>query len=479
MKLYREEGVNPLGGCLPLLLQMPFFFAFYHALINLGSGEMAHPAFQESFLWVENLSQPDVLGPELTGLGFPVPFLLPLLAGGTQWVQQRMMTTPSGDPQQRLQQQMMMFMPLMIIVIGVNFGAGLALYWVVQNVFGIVQQYFITGWGALLPNKSGADTGSGPGTGTSTAGAVSRNAGADGPAAPTEARSLLDWDWRAGLRRLLGTAEPEVAENRDGPSERSQERRRSSRRRGGRAGAWKALMKRLARCVKRCSERCRSWAKRENEVDVTVVSRGSPPQLLAFGAEPAQVRVAVKAVTMETPEPAPEAEQPAVPPAGDSEVDAADAADADLQGTRDAEFAQMMLAELLNRMGLVLDIQVRSIDPVTLNAVGPGVAELIGRRGTTLHALQFVLSLMVNNQLERRIRLVVDADGYRQRREGLLESMAERLAQRVRVTRQQMVLEPMPPNERRIVHLVLVDDPDVTTESEGTGDNRRVVIKPR
>lgn len=211
--------------------------------------------------------------------------------------------------------------------------------------------------------------------------------------------------------------------------------------------------------------------KAEDEVDVTVVSRGSPPQILAFGAEPAQVRVTVKP---ETPEPAPE--EPALPPVDDEE-DAV--ADADLQGTRDAEFAQLMLAELLDRMGLTLDIQVRSIDPVTLNAVGPGVAELIGRRGTTLRALQFVLSMMVNKQLERRIRLVVDADGYRQRRESLLESMAERLAQRVRVTGQQMILEPMPPDERRIVHLALVDDPEVTTESEGAGDDRRVVIKPR
>ena len=221
--------------------------------------------------------------------------------------------------------------------------------------------------------------------------------------------------------------------------------------------------------------------KAEDEVDVTVVSRGSPPQILAFGAEPAQVRVAVKEVKTEIPEPAPEAEQPAPPPLPPVLADDAEeaAADADLQGTRDAEFAQMMLAELLKRMGLTLDIQVRSIDPVTLNAVGPGVAELIGRRGTTLRALQFVLGMMVNKQLERRIRLVVDADGYRQRRESLLEGMAERLAQRVRVTRQQMALEPMPPNERRIVHLALVDDPEVTTESEGAGDDRRVVIKPR
>ena len=216
--------------------------------------------------------------------------------------------------------------------------------------------------------------------------------------------------------------------------------------------------------------------KAEDEVDVTVVSRGSPPQILAFGAEPAQVRVTVKP---ETPEPTPETEPPALPPSDDADEAEDAATDADLQGTRDAEFAQLMLAELLDRMGVTLDIQVRSIDPVTLNAVGPGVAELIGRRGTTLRALQFVLSMMVNKQLERRIRLVVDADGYRQRRENLLEGMAERLAQRVRVTGQQMVLEPMPPDERRIVHLALVDDPEVTTESEGAGDDRRVVIKPR
>ena len=253
MKLYREEGVNPLGGCLPLLLQMPFFFAFYHALINLGNveNEMFNPIFQEGFLWVENLSQPDILSPELTGLGFPLPGLFPLLAGGSQWVQQRMMTTPSSDPQQRLQQQMMMFMPLMIIVIGVNFGAGLALYWVAQNLFGIAQQYFVSGLGALdsdvqrIRGLMGGETGSG--TGTSMTGAGDRiadsrlrendgreRASHDGAATPAGARGGLDGGWRGGLRRLLGTAEPEVTEARNEPSERPPERRRSSRRRGGR-----------------------------------------------------------------------------------------------------------------------------------------------------------------------------------------------------------------------------------------------------
>ena len=257
MKLYREEGVNPLGGCLPLLLQMPFFFAFYHALINLGNqeNEMFNATFQEGFLWVENLSEPDVLSPELTGLGFPLPWLLPLLAGGTQWVQQRMMTTPSGDPQQRLQQQMMMFMPLMIIVIGVNFGAGLALYWVAQNIFGIVQQYFVAGGGALGPDVRAVAArsrhfltgGAGTETDTSMAGSDGKvidsplrenggavRAGRDGEPPPTGARGGSDLGWRAGLRRFLGTAEPEVTPDRNEPRARAQAKRRSARRRGGR-----------------------------------------------------------------------------------------------------------------------------------------------------------------------------------------------------------------------------------------------------
>ncbi|HXI18173.1 MAG TPA: R3H domain-containing nucleic acid-binding protein, partial [Chloroflexota bacterium] len=73
----------------------------------------------------------------------------------------------------------------------------------------------------------------------------------------------------------------------------------------------------------------------------------------------------------------------------------------------------------------------------------------------------------------------LDVDGYRTRREDLLRGMAERFAQRVRTTHEAMQLETMPPNERRIIHLVLADDPDVVSESVGEGESRRVVIKPR
>jgi spoIIIJ-associated protein len=111
--------------------------------------------------------------------------------------------------------------------------------------------------------------------------------------------------------------------------------------------------------------------------------------------------------------------------------------------------------------------------------MGDDLADLIGRRGENLRSMQFVLNLMVNKQLRRHLRVVVDVDGYRARREELLRGMAQRFAQRVRTTREPMQLEAMPPNERRIVHLALADDAEVTTESIGEGDARRVVIMPR
>jgi spoIIIJ-associated protein len=137
-----------------------------------------------------------------------------------------------------------------------------------------------------------------------------------------------------------------------------------------------------------------------------------------------------------------------------------------------------MLVELIHRMGMPeLRVDVVTADPLLLNIHGGDVADLIGRRGENLRALQFVLGLMLNKQLRRHTRVTVDADGYRSRREELLMGMAQRFASRVRSTRTPMQLEAMPPNERRLIHLALSEDPDVMTESVGEGDARRVVIK--
>lgn len=127
MKMYKEHGVNPFGGCLPLLIQMPILFAFYQALVNFKYTETAHAVF----LWITaatTLSKPDPT------------YLLPVLAGVTTFIQQKLSTMDTKDPTQRT---MLIFMPLMIAYMATKFAAGLALYWVVFNILSILQQMFV------------------------------------------------------------------------------------------------------------------------------------------------------------------------------------------------------------------------------------------------------------------------------------------------------------------------------------------------
>jgi YidC/Oxa1 family membrane protein insertase len=133
MELYRRHKVNPLGGCLPMVLQIPVFIGLYQALLN--TVELRHAPF---FLWINDLSAPDRLGlvqlPFVQQPGIPV---LTLLMGGSMFLQQ-WMTPNAGDP---AQQRVMMIMPLMFTFMFVNFPSGLALYWLVNNLLTIAQQY--------------------------------------------------------------------------------------------------------------------------------------------------------------------------------------------------------------------------------------------------------------------------------------------------------------------------------------------------
>lgn len=144
MRLYREAGVNPVAGCLPLLLQMPIWMALYSALINLSNNV---PVFQESFLWIPNLAAPSM--PVFDNPSTWTLVILPILTGVTQWVVQRMSVMPTADPQQQQMNRMMEFMPIMFIVFSFQFGSGLSLYWVVSNLYTIVQQRLMVGWGSL------------------------------------------------------------------------------------------------------------------------------------------------------------------------------------------------------------------------------------------------------------------------------------------------------------------------------------------
>ncbi|MFA7343668.1 MAG: membrane protein insertase YidC [Terrimicrobiaceae bacterium] len=127
MKLYREYGVNPFSGCIPMLIQIPIFFGFY---AMLGT---AIELRNSSFFWIHDLSQPDTVGHLL---GFPIN-LLPLIMSLTM-VWQMVITPKSGDA---AQQRILYFMPVIFLTFAYNYASGLALYWTTQNIFSIVQLY--------------------------------------------------------------------------------------------------------------------------------------------------------------------------------------------------------------------------------------------------------------------------------------------------------------------------------------------------
>ena len=123
MKMYKEEKVNPLGGCLPMLLQLPIFLALYWVLLE--SVQLRQAPF---ILWIHDLAAPDPF------------FILPLVMGVTMFIQQKLSPAPP-DPTQA---KVMMFLPVIFTVFFLNFPAGLVLYWVVNNTLSILQQWVIS-----------------------------------------------------------------------------------------------------------------------------------------------------------------------------------------------------------------------------------------------------------------------------------------------------------------------------------------------
>ena len=259
---------------------------------------------------------------------------------------------------------------------------------------------------------------------------------------------------------------------------------------------------------------------RKDEVEVEVLSEGRP-RLLGFRGEPARVRVTA------LPEPAPRPAAPPRPPVvvdeddedeyeddEESDEDEDEEYDEDEEAEDEEEYEeeeesqppelqkivstikvdpadlQMAVGVLENLLRLMgLDAGVSAREPETagdgvgmieavLDVDGEDLGILIGRRGTTLMSLQYVLNLIASKQANRRVSFGVDVDGYRRRREEALVSLARRTAARVRGTGRSVTLEPMPPNERRIIHITLAEDPAVMTVSVGEGEERKVAVTP-
>jgi YidC/Oxa1 family membrane protein insertase len=153
-QLYKENGVNPLSGCLPTVIQMPIWIGLYSALYLLANN---HDFASSRFFWLSNLANTELT--DLTGVagaGFEHVFrwppaipVLALLTGVTGWVTQKMMTPTSTDSSQKQMQTMMQFMPIMFVFFSLSVPSGLVLYWVANNIFTMLQQWALQRWGGL------------------------------------------------------------------------------------------------------------------------------------------------------------------------------------------------------------------------------------------------------------------------------------------------------------------------------------------
>ena len=197
-----------------------------------------------------------------------------------------------------------------------------------------------------------------------------------------------------------------------------------------------------------------------DEAEVEILSRGKTG-FLGIGSELAQVKV-TRVSTTRT-----EAGVPSTP-AGDATA---------------ARVATDAVGHILEAAGVNVTRTLRAAnDPESggpiIDLAGEDSGLLIGRRGQTLQALQFLVNLIVRKQFDG-VRVVLDVENYRQRREASLREMATKIAERVAQTNRSITLEPMPPADRRIIHTSLTDHPSVATESTGEGDGRKVTILPK
>ena len=153
-----------------------------------------------------------------------------------------------------------------------------------------------------------------------------------------------------------------------------------------------------------------------------------------------------------------------------------------------ATLAQTTLAELLAKMAVTATVQATwsvaddpddGTRPLILDVQGDDLGLLIGRNGETLTALQYILRLMLNRQIEPEVSIVVDVQGHKRRREEQLRRLAQKMAEQVVQRHRTLSLEPMPAHERRIIHLELRNHPQVRTESTGDGSHRKVTIVPK
>jgi spoIIIJ-associated protein len=210
----------------------------------------------------------------------------------------------------------------------------------------------------------------------------------------------------------------------------------------------------------------------EEELEVEVLDEGSKG-FLGLGTRQVRVRLTVR--LDEPPEEIPQEEPPLYEEPSEMEDEEA------------VRIAHETVEELLQRMGINASVATQwgeleppgRIRPLLIDIRGDDLSILIGRRGETLSALQYITRLIVGKELKRPVAVVIDIEGYRARREGQLRRLARKIAEQAIETGRTMDREPMPANERRIIHVELKDNAQVETLSIGEGNRRKVTVIPQ
>jgi spoIIIJ-associated protein len=202
----------------------------------------------------------------------------------------------------------------------------------------------------------------------------------------------------------------------------------------------------------------------KESVELEVLDSGSRG-VLGIGGRQARVRLTIKALQGNDPEPE---------RAATHELDDV------------LSLARRVMTELLDLMKVSASVEVHygaaeenGNIPVMIDISGPDLGILIGRHAEILNAIQYLVTLMISKSVEHWVQVVVDVEGYRARRERQLRQLAQRMADQVLKTGRRQSLEPMPANDRRIIHLELRDHPSVVTQSVGEEPTRKVTIVPK
>jgi len=219
----------------------------------------------------------------------------------------------------------------------------------------------------------------------------------------------------------------------------------------------------------------------EDDVDIEVLDEGKKG-LLGLGIRQARVALKIKSskdLPQQPPKAAPE-------PSSSEETEEFDESESDDEEDAEAiSIARETINIILEKMHVDAEVSIRlgesdsgRVKPVLIDIEGRDLSFLIGRKAETIDALQYITGLIVGRELGRWVPLQIDVQHYRQRREDEVRKLARRIADQVVSTGRAQTLEPMPPNERRIVHIELRENPRVETSSSGEEPRRKVTIRP-